>query len=209
MFKYKIIDDFLDDNDLLKLNSIKLDDIPHNSIKIYHNEIDINKKIKISSLDQDIIRDLHKNYHMKAFKILEELNYEKSKLYEYSDFTIIKTGKNYKFPIHDDTPNKLLSGVIYLSPEFNTGTILYDNRQGNNKHIIEWKKNRSLFFSRKEKETWHSYEGNDKSDRIALVYNLMTTQIKKVYEIEKKSYILGNLRWKLQPHLYNYFKLYF
>ena len=209
MFKYKIIDNFLNENDLFELNSIKLDEIPQNSIKIYHNEIDRDNKIMTNSLDQEIIKGLHKNYHGKAFKILEELNYEKSQLYEYSDFTIIKTGKNYKFPIHDDTPNKLLSGVIYLSPEINTGTILFDDKQGNNKHTIEWKLNRSLFFSRRERETWHSYEGNNISDRIALVYNLMTTQIKKVYEIEKKSYILGNLRWRLNPHLYNYFKLYF
>ena len=36
---------------------------------------------------------------------------------------------------------------------------------------IDWKKNRAV-FSRKEFETWHSYEGNKISNRIALVYNL-------------------------------------
>ena len=38
---------------------------------------------------------------------------------EYSEFHIIETGADYKYPIHDDTPNKLLSGVIYLRPEKN------------------------------------------------------------------------------------------
>ena len=208
MLKYKIVDNFLNDKDFNQLSSLKLDKIPSDSIKIYHNEIDKNNKIISNSLNDELILTLNKNYHQKTFEILKELNYEKSKLYEYSDFTIIKTGKNFKFPIHDDTPNKLLSGVIYIYPEKNTGTIFYKNQKGKEKSTIDWKQNRAFFFSRIERETWHSYEGNNESDRIALVYNLMTTQIKKVYEIEKKSYFIGNLRWKLNPHLYHYFKLY-
>ena len=46
--------------------------------------------------------------------------------------------------------------------------------KGANKRIIEWKQNRAVFFSRNERETWHSYEGDGSSNRIALVYNLMT-----------------------------------
>ena len=75
------------------------------------------------------------------------------------------------------------------------------------KKTIDWQQNRGLFFSRIENETWHSYEGDGVSDRVALVFNLMTKNIKKVYEIEKKSYYLGNLRWKLNPYLYRYFKI--
>ena len=52
---------------------------------------------------------------------------------------------------------------------------------------MEWKVNRAVFFSRKERETWHSYEGDKHNDRIALVYNLKTTKIRAVYEIEKKT----------------------
>ena len=48
-------------------------------------------------------------------EILKELSPEKYDLYDYSDFVLILTDKNAKFPFHDDTPNKLLSGVIYLS----------------------------------------------------------------------------------------------
>ena len=209
MFESKIVDNFLNSDDFDELRSLRLDEIHSNSIKIYHNEIDQNNKIITSFFDENLIKTLHKNYHQKAFEILKELNYEKSKLYEYSSFTIIKTGKNYKFPIHDDTPNKLLSVAIYLHPEENKGTILCKNKKGEDKNIIDWKQNRAFIFSRLERETWHSYEGDGISDRIALVYNLLTTQIKKVYEIEKKSYFIGNLRWKLNPYLYHYFKLYF
>ena len=63
-----------------------------------------------------------------------------------------------------------------------------------------------FFFSRKENESWHSYEGDGLSSRVALVYNLMTNRIKDVYRIEKKNYLFGQIRWKLNPYLYKYFK---
>ena len=62
------------------------------------------------------------------------------------------------------------------------------------------------FFSRKERETWHSYEGDGKSDRIALIYNLMTNNIRDVYKVEKKNYFLGNFRYKINPYIFEYFK---
>ena len=73
-------------------------------------------------------------------------------------------------------------------------------------NIVEWKMNRAVFFSRSEKETWHSYKGDGKSNRVALVYNLMTKRIKDVYKIEKKSYLFGQFRYKINPYLYRFFK---
>ena len=173
----------------------------------FENEISDNL-ISVDYIDKDLnLKTIYKNYHSKAIRILKELCPEKVELYDYSDFSIIVTSKNSKFPIHDDTPNKLLSGVIYLMPENNSGTIFYNNKAGRDKTEIKWKKNRAVFFSRKEKETWHSYEGNQKDNRIALVYNLNTRQIKKVYAIEKKNYFFGNLRWKLNPYLHRYLKI--
>ena len=109
-------------------------------------------------------------------------------MFSYSDFSIVKTNKNSKFPIHDDAPNKLLSGVIFLYPQDNKGTIFYNNKSGEGKTEIDWKINRAVFFLRKERETWHSYEGDKKNDRIALVYNLMTYRknIREICRIEKK-----------------------
>ena len=95
--------------------------------------------------------------------------------------------------------------MIYLAPE-KFGTIFYNDKNGQDKTVVDWKVNRAVFFSRKERETWHSYEGDKHNDRVALVYNLKTTKIKDVYEIEKKNYFLGNLRWRLNPRIYQYFK---
>ena len=202
----KIIDNFLKKEDLEKLNSLALSSIKDNEIKVFHNSIDQNKNIKNSCISVEALEQLQKNYHNQAINILRELNPKKLDLYDYSEYHIIVTGKNYKFPIHDDTPNKLLSGVIYLKPNKNTGTIFYSNKKGDDKKEIEWKINRAVFFSRSEKNTWHSYEGDGVSDRIALVYNLMTNKIKEVYKIERKSFLFGQLRYKLNPVLYKYFK---
>ena len=142
-----------------------------------------------------------------AINLLKQLYPEKVDLYDYSEFHIIITGANYKFPIHDDTPSKLLSGVVYLNPEHNKGTMFFDSKKGDGEKYIEWKRNRAVFFARRERETWHSYEGDGKSNRVALVYNLMTDKIKKVCEIEKKNYLVSSLRYKINPYLYKYFKI--
>ena len=75
------------------------------------------------------------------------------------------------------------------------------------KKVVDWKINRGVFFSRTERSTWHSYQGDGISNRIVLVYNLMTYRIADVFKIEKKSYFFGNLRYKLNPILHKYLKI--
>ena len=202
----KIIENFLDEEDLNNLKSLKLNSVPSKEIKVYHNQIDKNNVVTRSCVDVNLIKKLHEKYHDKALNILKTLSPEKAKIYDYSDFEIIETGKDYKFPIHDDTPNKLLSGVIYLYPKKNVGTIFYKNKYGDNKKEIEWKENRGVFFSRIDRESWHSFRGDGNSNRVALVYNLNTLKIREVYNIEKKNYYIGMLRWKINPYLLRFFK---
>ena len=204
-YKIKVIDNFLNKNDFYDLCNLNIDKNISDNFKIYHNEVN-NYGIIKSIIDKNLLLRLHKNYHNKALEILNELSPEKLDLYEYSDFTIIITNKDSQFPIHDDTPNKLLSGVVYLSPENNSGTVFYTNKKGDNRTSIKWNCNKAVFFSRQEKETWHSYKGDGMNNRIALVYNLMTTDIKKVFEIEKKNYLLGNFRYRINPYFYKYFR---
>lgn len=147
--KIEIIDNFFEKNDFIKLNSVKLKNVESDSVDIYHNTINKAGVVTESCIDKNIIKELHQKYHEKLLIILKNLDEKKAELYDYSDFTIVQTGKNYKFPIHDDTPNKLLSGVIYLAPEKNTGTIFYSNKKGSNKNVIDWKQNRAVFFLEK------------------------------------------------------------
>ena len=118
-YKLKIVDDFLNESDFKRLCNLKINKNVEKDFHVYHNEIN-DKGIIKSVIDKELLKDIHKNCHTKALQILNDICPEKVDLYEYSDFTIIVTSKNSKFPIHDDTPNKLLSGVIYLSPENNS-----------------------------------------------------------------------------------------
>jgi len=207
MINIKIIDNFLDYKDFNELCTLNIKQTKDNSIDVYNNYIDKNGNVKASIIKDTTIQRLFRNYHSKAIDLLKELNPKKIDLYEYSEFHIINTGANYKFPIHDDTPNKLLSGVIYLTPKKNFGTYFYDNKKGDNKKEVKWMQNRAVFFSRTERKSWHSFQGDGVSSRLALVYNLMTTNIKKVSEIENKNYFLTKTRFIINPVLYKYFKI--
>ena len=206
-YKIKIIDNFLEPEDLKELNIYAQNLNNSKDVHVFHNKIDLNNKILDASIDKDLLIRLNKNYLKKAISILKELNKEKINLIDHSDFTIVKTKKNKKFPIHDDTFNKLLSGVIYLYPEKNIGTIFYNTKGGKDKNITDWKINRAVFFSRKERETWHSYEADSKNDRITLIFNLITKEknLKRVLEVENKNYLIGKLRYKINPYLYRFF----
>ena len=81
-----------------------------------------------------------------------------------------------------------------------------EGKKGQGKKEIEWRPNRAVFFSRSEKETWHSYEGDGVSNRLALVYNLMTNDIKGVCKAENKIYFFTKFRFLINPYLHKYFK---
>ena len=186
-FEHKIIENFLNEQDFSELNSLKLVDVKDNENKIYNNRIFKDGNIESSCISNETIKRLHNNYHSKAINLLKIYAPGKENLYEYSDFHIVTAGKDHSFPIHTDTLNKLLSGVIYLSPDINNGTILY-SMDKKHKLNVEWKKNRALFFSRSDK-TLHSYGSDGKSKRVTLIYNLMTNNIKGVCKLEKKNYL--------------------
>ena len=91
------------------------------------------------------------------------------------------THKNKVFPIHDDIPQKIFKYCfIYLEPEINSGTKNHNSKNDHNAFEIYWKQNRGFLFSRNKNKTWHSYIGDGKNDRLALVYNLMTTKTLQV-----------------------------
>tara|TARA_X000000950_G_scaffold237801_1_gene289573 strand:- start:1841 stop:2473 length:633 start_codon:yes stop_codon:yes gene_type:complete len=205
-YKIKTIDNFLEKKDLESLNSLKFNPIVDNGVSYYQCLIDKNNNFINSENENKIINNIFEKYNDILLKILKELNLEKLDLYDYSMISLARTGKDFKFPIHDDTPEKILSGVIYLNPEINSGTNFYDGKHSATKKSVEWKKNRAVFFSREERKTWHSFEGHEAGERRVLVYNLCTKQLKKVFHIEKKNYLYGMLRYKLNPYIFKIFK---
>lgn len=192
MFKYKVFDNFLTNEDFQAVTNLNLGEISDTGKRVFHNRIYKNGNIESSCINKETIKRMHEEYFPQALNVLEELSPKKIDLYEYSEFHIVITGKDYKYPIHVDAHSKLLSGVIYLKPEKNTGTRLYEE---NKKNFIdlEWKPNRALFFSR-SKNSFHSYKSNGISDRITLIYNLMTTNVKEVCKIDGNSYEIVKIK---------------
>ena len=113
MQNFKVIENFLIEEHFKKLCELKREEIDSNSIKVYHNKIDKFNNTESSFISDKLLLDLHRQYNKIALDILGELAPQKLKLYDYSEFHIVETGKNYSFPIHQDIPSKLLSGVIY------------------------------------------------------------------------------------------------
>ena len=124
-----------------------------------------------SPLSEEDIKDIHNTYHDQMINWLKELAPEKLKYYWYTELNVVNNGKDFVFPIHSDSRDKLLSVVIYIAPDINEGTWLYEDKSGKNPKQIEWIPNRAFVFSRND-NTWHSYKADGKQNRLALVYNL-------------------------------------
>jgi hypothetical protein len=77
--------------------------------------------------------------------------------------------------VHDEKTEKVLSVISYLSPLYNTGTIIYDENKVFN-HIITWKQNRAMAMCGLDGVTWHDVmqtEPTDSPSRITIDYFLL------------------------------------
>ena len=177
--KFIVKDNFLDKNHFDCISKISFDTKP-NEWHILKHKIYSNGKIEILSnqnskaqlgLNIDDIQNIHETYHDYMLQCLQELAPEKLQNYSFTELNVVNTGKDISFPIHADTKDKLLSVVVYIAPEKNEGTYLYETKDGKNPQVIEWKTNKAFIFSRTD-DTWHSYKGDGISNRLTLVYNL-------------------------------------
>ena len=80
----------------------------------------------------------------------------------------------YQFYIHQEGIDKIWSSVTYITPEKNVGTKMY-TAQTKEAFVKEakWKPNTSFIFCGQRQKTWHSYEGNQSTNRITLNLFLM------------------------------------
>ena len=186
--RYVVKDEFLYRRHLHTIKNIDFDTKP-DEWDIYKHKIFNDGKIEIgfqsssgkegtSPLSEDNIREIHNSYHDQMIQWLKELAPEKLQHYWYTELNVVNNGKDYVFPIHSDSRDKLLSVVIYIAPENNVGTWLYEDKTGKNPKQIEWLTNRAFVFSRND-YTWHSYKADGKQNRLTLVYNLRSKKLSK------------------------------
>lgn len=63
----------------------------------------------------------------------------------------------FKYPIHDESSRKVLSCVVYVDPDENNGTYLYNEDKTFNRQV-SWKPNTALIFPAIDGVTWHDYD---------------------------------------------------
>ena len=176
--KYEIIENFLRQDDLDYFDSF---------IKTLQPKVDSPTSFygrkswpsEQNTLPREKILELEKNYVPIAMDILGRLAPHKRDLVEDVTFNLQSTPPNVSYPIHLDSNQKVLSGVVYLKPQSSTGTYLHKNIDDHKGKEIPWAVNRAFFFSRTPNDSWHSYKGDGVGFRWVLVFNLLTFSLRK------------------------------
>ena len=173
-----VIDNFLEQKHFDFLSKVDFGKMKPKAWENYANSVE-NGVVTNSSghIPQDMLIDMEKAYNPKLMKILEELAPNLVKHVTHSDIILTAIGKDLMFHLHTDVKSKLLSTVVYITPEKNSGTLLYNTRidakHGTDEEEIEWKQNRAFIFSRTD-TSWHNYKADGINPRVVLVYNLRT-----------------------------------
>ena len=69
--------------------------------------------------------------------------------------------------IHDEVSDKVFSTIVFVEPEHNIGTILFDKDKNLDK-VITWKPNRAVIFAPIDNLTWHAFGNWERSDRYTV-----------------------------------------
>lgn len=174
--KYVVLDDFLEKKHFDFLSNIDFGKIKDGDWKNYANSIKDGKVLKLAGeIPAEILIDMEKTYNPKLIKVLNDLAPDLAKQVTHTEITLTAIGKKHHFHIHTDVKSKLLSVTVYITPEKNTGTLLYntkiDAKTGTDEQEVEWKQNRAFIFSRTD-SSWHNYKADGKNKRVVLVYTL-------------------------------------
>ena len=194
-----IIDDFLADHHLNSLLSLSYDENPKlespsvSSYQIINKEYkkkfpkkweklgkkNVIKKPNGTNIPKSLVLGISKGYKNLLLEILKELNPRRIPLYDYTEVQIASTHKDTVYRMHTDSPDRLLTCVVYLKPESNTGTVMSVSENGPDIKTVEWKRNRAFIFSSIKDlnpvpkpgliQTWHRWQGDNLNSRHVLI----------------------------------------
>lgn len=174
MWQYKVYENFLEKNDFNKLT----DDIVNDRFMQYH---DFDTGIYRKWLDEDITP-----------QIAEKLN----EFDKHRDFEELKTWihyavtpKDFVHKVHDEATYKVMSAIIYLSPEVSTGTFLHDKFENPTETVeVEWAPNTMMVFCGESNVTWHHFVSKFAH---RYTYNYFLVDPTKMKKPEYKKYAFG------------------
>ena len=87
----------------------------------------------------------------------------------HGEFDIKFSYKPHSWPIHDEVPEKVFSTVVYVAPQNNVGTIIFDKNK-NFHGAVSWVPNRAVVFAGLSDITWHCFGNWEKGNRITFDY---------------------------------------
>lgn len=180
---YIVVDDFLDTEHLRKLSEIPFktsgtewEMLTHRITKdgtVTRSFMSSVNRTETPYFSEQDSMDIYNAHHQYMLSALQQLNPDRAKKQiKHTELNIVMSGKDFVWPIHNDSKDKMLSVVIFVAPNENEGTWLYEDQAGTDPRQIEWKPNRAFIFSRNT-DTWHSYKADGKNNRLTLVYNLI------------------------------------
>ena len=180
---YIVVDDFLDTEHLRKLSEIPFktsgtewEMLTHRITKdgtVTRSFMSSVNRTETPYFSEQDSMDIYNAHHQYMLSALQQLNPDRAKRQiKHTELNIVMSGKDFVWPIHNDSKDKMLSVVIFVAPNENEVTWLYEDQAGTDPRQIEWKPNRAFIFSRNT-DTWHSYKADGKNNRLTLVYNLI------------------------------------
>lgn len=174
MWQYKVYENFLDKSDFNKLK----DGIVNDNFMKYHNFNDgqYRKWFDYDPTPQiaDTLKDFDKHRDFEELKTF--IHYA-------------VTPKKFVHKVHDEAKYKVLSAIIYLSPEVSCGTFLHDKFENPSETIeVEWAPNTMMVFCGETDVTWHHFE-SQYAHRYT--YNYFLVDPTKMLRPEYKQYAFG------------------
>lgn len=113
------------------------------------------------------------------------------------------TGREFRYPIHDESMYKVMNLVCYLTPVRSVGTSLYIDQKGKMGKQIEWEPNRAALLYPGKGKTWHSWSGHE-SDQPRITLNFF---VEKMIGLRDTLYKKGEQADALDSLLWFYEKL--
>jgi hypothetical protein len=129
-------------------------------------------------IENKISFKLKEKYEPFLIEMMKKMNPEKAHLHDYTEIQVASTHKDTVYRMHTDNADKLLTCVVYLKPEANTGTVMSDAKNGKDLKVVDWKQNRAFIFSAMEGKSWHRWQGDKINTRHVLIFILRCEQSK-------------------------------
>ncbi len=182
---YVVVENFLSDSHFRTLSQSCINTFKNNNDVHNHSTTDYGMDDAV--LRHALMYDPVEDYNVAGYLHYFSTRRPYKELKRFVNFC--KTAPNFEHPMHVEAPFKIMSCVLYLSPEESGGTRLFrgSNRDEDFSIEMEWKPNTMFIFCGADDVTWHDYYSTDE-DRYTFNYFLVDQSIVQNEEFKKQCF---------------------